>query len=278
MAIRKVAKVSLNPVEALIKTQARQMRQRFEESSIKFKNTLNIARKRELTLSNFLEDYLQPGYRTGNGEIIDQQGNQSGQVDVIVRNPFHPVSKSVGEEPELFFAEGVFCAIDVKSMLNKTELERGLAQIRSIKRLTRNIPDGSQLLGHTPYDTRMVEKIHCGLFAYNSPSIPTLKATIDGIHAKNGVKAEEQFDMVAILDKGIIINRKDPGDAREVNTQMGKALGVIGILDSDGDTLQRFLWHLSSLPDIMTIGRPIIMDYLKFLQTRKVKVVADKYA
>src|SRR6266571_8197283 len=103
---------SMNTVENLVDTQAKQMRQGFEEASIRFKNTLDIAKRRELIVSVFLQEYLPPGYRTGNGEIIDQDGNKSGQVDVVVRNPFHPVSARAGEEPELFFAEGVFCAIE----------------------------------------------------------------------------------------------------------------------------------------------------------------------
>ena len=96
------------------------------------------------------------------------------------------------------------------------ELERGIDQIRSIKKLTRNLPDGL-LLGNV-YDTHMVEKIHCALFAFNSPPISTLKADINKIHAKNSVKAEEQFDIIAVLNKGLIYNRKDPRDARFVIT------------------------------------------------------------
>jgi hypothetical protein len=269
-------KTPLTTIDALLDNQAKQMRHRFEEASISFKNTLDIGKKRELIFSDFLQEYLQPGYRTGNGEIIDQEGNRSGQVDVVVRNPFHPVSKRAPEEPELFLVEGVFCAFDVKSDLNRSELERGIEQIRSIKRLTKNIPAGSQFYG-SPYDTIMMNKIHCGLFGFDSPSIPALKKAIDDINEDHGIKLDEQLDMVAVLDKGLIVNRKDPKDPREVITELGKALGVIGIFSRE-KTLQRFLWHLASLPDVMTVGRPIITDYLKLLSAETVAVIADKYA
>ena len=105
----------MSTVMKMIDNQAKQMRERFEEAPIRFKNTLDVGKKREMIVSDFLKAYLPQAYRTGNEEIIDQQGNRSGQVDVVVRNRSHPVSKRAGEEPELFFAEGVFCAIDVKS-------------------------------------------------------------------------------------------------------------------------------------------------------------------
>lgn len=44
-------KVPVSTIEALVGVQAKQMRQRFDEASIRFKHALDLAKKRELIVS-----------------------------------------------------------------------------------------------------------------------------------------------------------------------------------------------------------------------------------
>lgn len=73
--------------------------------------------------SRFIDQYLgtvlPPPYRCGRGDITDQAGQKSGQVDIVVEYPFLPSLPGVGiDSPRLYLAEGVAAVIEVKSDLS----------------------------------------------------------------------------------------------------------------------------------------------------------------
>jgi hypothetical protein len=73
-------------------------------------------RDRELFVESFLSAVLPPSFRFGSGDVTDQLGNKSGQLDVVVEFPFLPSLPIVGTaSSRLYLAEGVAAALEVKS-------------------------------------------------------------------------------------------------------------------------------------------------------------------
>lgn len=73
-------------------------------------------KERETFIEAFLSQVLPPQYRFGTGDAIDQSGQRSGQLDVVVEYPLGPSLPIVGSSnPRLYLAEGIAAAIEVKS-------------------------------------------------------------------------------------------------------------------------------------------------------------------
>ena len=79
---------------------------------------------REAIIKGFLRPFLPDCYGLSSGEVFSADGAQSAQVDVVVyASVFSTVLFKNGPQ-QLFPAESVFGAIEVKSDLNSTELDR----------------------------------------------------------------------------------------------------------------------------------------------------------
>lgn len=92
---------------------------------------------REGFIKYFLENILPSVYRIGrSGDIIDANGNESGEVDIIIENPFSPHFVTGAGGNKLYLAEGVGAVIEVKSHLDKqwTEVKSKVENIKNIKR------------------------------------------------------------------------------------------------------------------------------------------------
>lgn len=260
----------MSTLEELLREVSHQIRLAFEEASKKYTTPEDIAQHREEVVKDFLRQYLPLSYQFGKGEIIDSNGQRSGQVDVIVCNQYHPFSMSESGRG-LFFAEGVACAVEVKSDLSdKRELERGLRQIRAVKKLERKPTEGDMTVGSASYPERL-RLVPAVLFAYQAPSLPTLKANIMEFHGKIGIPVKEQPDAVVVLDKGIIYNIKDPGDSLKIVAGDERKLGLVGVEWGDR-TLARFLFYLSHTIPREVRMTPIIQLYSGALDEKNLKV------
>lgn len=71
-------------------------------------------REREAFVHSFFEQILPIPYRVGSGDITDQTGQRSGQVDVVVEYAHLPSFPSPGGE-RLYLAEGVAAVLEIKS-------------------------------------------------------------------------------------------------------------------------------------------------------------------
>ena len=71
--------------------------------------------EREIFVRRFLTQVLPPIFRFGHGDIINTYNRTSGQIDIIIENPFFPSFPVVDGGPRLYFAEGVAAALEVKS-------------------------------------------------------------------------------------------------------------------------------------------------------------------
>jgi uncharacterized protein DUF6602 len=103
-------------------------------------NSLSSASKgneREAFINGVLSQVLPPHFRFGSGDITDQVGARSGQLDIVVEYPFVPSLPIVaGRSPRLYLAEGVVAVIEIKSNLSTqwTEVEATAKQLSVLDR------------------------------------------------------------------------------------------------------------------------------------------------
>ena len=95
----------------------KQMLLRLEEIRATYRHSGNKGTNAEQILREFLRYFLPTYHRVGHGEVIDQNGANSRQLDVIVTNEYHPFLNDLST-PSVFIIEGVSCAGEVKSDLS----------------------------------------------------------------------------------------------------------------------------------------------------------------
>lgn len=257
-------------LDNLLNQSLQQLKLAFKEASEKFKTPEDVAQHREDAVKKFLKEFLPSTYMLGKGEIIDSNANRSRQVDIIICNQYHPFTISSSGRG-LFFAEGVVCAIDVKSGLsNKDEVKRALLQVRSVKKLQRK-PTGDLMFG-SDYDLERTRRIPSIIFTYQSPSLSTLKQNIKESCEELKLPIEETFDAVVSLEEGIIYNIKDERDKLMITVAEERKLGLVGVFYRE-KTLRAFLLYLSHIIPTEIKFIPIIQLYLQKLGKESVMVI-----
>jgi len=102
---------------------------------------------RESIIQAFLRPFLPQCYGLSSGEVFSSDGEQSAQMDIVVYDDmFSPVLFKSGPH-QLFPAEAVYGAIEVKSDLSSAELDRACQNSRKLKVLKRTATD---MLDFTP--------------------------------------------------------------------------------------------------------------------------------
>lgn len=110
--------------------------------------------ERRAFIDQFLSKVLPPQYRFGKGDITDQNGRRSGELDVVVEYPWLPSLPVVGEAgPRLYLAEGIVAVIEVKSDLSK-QWQQVLKTAKQLEPLRRHYGGGMtagwELTDHVP--------------------------------------------------------------------------------------------------------------------------------
>lgn len=101
-------------------------------------NTDTKGYEREIIVNGLLKVVFPPAFRFGTGEIIDDQGEKSGQLDVVVEIPtFYSLTISDGA-PRLYLADGVAAVIEIKTNLTSGEQARIAAHKGKLDELHRN--------------------------------------------------------------------------------------------------------------------------------------------
>lgn len=95
-------------------------------------------REREDFISKFLKQVFPSSFRFGTGDAIDQFGNKSGQLDVVIEFPFGPSLPAMGgNETRVYFSETIASVLEIKSNITNqwSEIEK---TAKTLKPLVRN--------------------------------------------------------------------------------------------------------------------------------------------
>ncbi|HEY4507692.1 MAG TPA: DUF6602 domain-containing protein [Candidatus Paceibacterota bacterium] len=146
--------------------------------------------EREDFINKFLAEVMPPPYRFGDGDITDQNGGKSGQVDLVVEFPFLPSIPMIGGSSRLYLAEGVAAVIEVKSSLDSQwkEVEKTATAVKKLERKF-----GATLsMGNTP-------QVRIPVFAVGYTGwkeIETLKSKL----------ANKDIDGLLVIDPGLFVS------------------------------------------------------------------------
>lgn len=226
----------MNKLIELLRTESKEIAASFEKASIEGEGTpQEVADRREEVVKRFLEKYFPFPFRIVKGNIIDSHGNRSNSIDCIVLGPSHPYTVDpVNGKASVILADGVDFAIEVKPDLAQiTELQRGLEQLRSVKRL-RRVRTG---LASKPEEIERAKQIPGFIFSDTTyVNIKTLITNIVDYYVDNAVPKGEQFDLMVVNNRLIAINNSARSKFHR------KDFEGIAVYETGEDTLATFLF------------------------------------
>ncbi len=161
-------------------------------------------KEREIFVNAFLSNVFPPAYRFGSGEIVDRQGQKSGQLDIVIEYPFFPSIPTFSlKDPRLYMADGVAAVIEVKSDVSRQweEVKSTSSQVTNLKRSSRitaignrlNSPDGK-------YNSLLDRSIPVFAVGYTGWSnVDTIRKKVD----------EGSVDGILVIDAGKFVASSD---------------------------------------------------------------------
>ncbi|KLT70443.1 DUF6602 domain-containing protein [Flavobacterium sp. ABG] len=198
----------MNAVHGSIIENLKQIEIIYEETIDAFKkDRTNTGDSKEVTVSQFIASYLSNDYQVKSTSKIYSRTQETNNIDCVVLSPNHP--RLITPKREVILAEGVFAAIEVKpdisTLTEKSEFQRGLNQIKSVKNIIRDV-DRLELTGFPGEETtpKYYDKIPSVIFSSKSTE---LRKTVDYICEnvrERKLDHEEIPDLIVCLDKGLI--------------------------------------------------------------------------
>src|SRR5579872_3441289 len=139
----------------------------------------------EQILRTFLDRHLPQRFRTGTGLMIDSANNLSNEMDIIVYDALSSPLYRFSERAQIIPADSVASIVQVKSSLNKRELDDAYKNIASAKKLKkRPLSDIDRRATGSPLSTVATFGV---VFGFNADtSLNTL--------AENAAELNTQFD------------------------------------------------------------------------------------
>lgn len=188
---------------------------------------------RESFIRDILENFLPSSIVIGSGQIIDQYGGRSKQIDIVIYRRDFPVLQTFGSA-DVYLVEGVLATIEVKSMLDKDNLEMALNNVKSVKDLRPKFvgpslsyalatyfykEDESSLTDTEQYSFKEMVAPETFIFSYRGLKLDTTKKHIKNwFTSKEGAnsnsyflpEAISTFEVAVVKDlDGIVIPKTD---------------------------------------------------------------------
>lgn len=217
----------------------------------------------ELNWIQWFNDYLPKRYKVDKGIIIDSNGYQSNQIDIIIYDTQYSYLVLHHNNTLLIPAESVYAVFEVKPNLNKENMEYASAKVKSVRQLYRSsapiIHAGGQ---HPP---KALHEIVGGLLTtgcdWQSPIASNVAKHI------NGSNKLERLDVVCtiksstfIVDNNTFIQNYKEGVKSSIRFCDGKNALVFLLLNV-----------LKKLQDIGTVPAIDFSQYAKNIETKYYK-------
>jgi len=254
----------------LLRHEGSDLKTEFEKASIKGRGTpQEVSEFRENYFKNFIARYFPFPHRIAKGNVVDTNGNESASIDCLIINPKHPYTIDTNEKFSVIFADGVDVAIEVKPDISVIdELHRGLKQIQSLKKLTRQdspilAPSKVKMPKHIVEHSKKIPAFIFSLRAKHDPLLTGLD--IIRYYKEHGIPLEEQVDYVVINEVGIISNYKYP----ELTKAADKSTGLF-FEHWGGHTIAAFLLYLNRVyPASATLSAAVIPKYIQQIKPER---------
>jgi len=179
-----------------------------KQASSIFPNPIDAGTSREDILIEFLIRHLPKRCEAiKGGFIFDSLGNESKQIDLIVTNDitlqFRQFDKGGQQGKSFNCVEGCYCAISVKTTLDKPNLADSLTNIASIPPM----PDlGNQINPYIKGKEVFLDLPYKVIFAFNGVASKTLLSHIDEFYAQTPVPENRRPDLIVINNKYAVVH------------------------------------------------------------------------
>jgi hypothetical protein len=249
-------------LEEIISSLEVQMRAALATTRKTFRNSGIKGTTNENVFADFLRQYIPRRLEVGNGEIIDSQGHQTGQTDVIIVSEDHPFTFKPNE-PGLFFIEGVYGAGEVKTHLTSDHLENTLKNsvyFKSKLQISFSAGTSSRFKSASDKDRFYLRRPYF-LFAYESQlTLQSITLKVKEYGEKNGLSLFDLLDAIFILDKGCMINMADGRGSFWSTDPNGNPVAGFAAYESEKVLFELFKFLSIAIPRI-EIGDPILSHY-----------------
>lgn len=197
-----------------LRNQAAQITAEIENSKL-FTQMADRGTYRETVITKFLRPFLPKCYGLSTGEVFSADGAQSAQIDIVVYDDVFSTVLFQNNPAQLFPAESVFGAIEVKSNLTSAQLDEACENSRRLKQRQRAPSDMLDLspLVRLPvgdglgYDQRLRNPYLVCVFGYRGPSALTTANNLN--HRLQTNPANKNFlpDFVFVANPGYMVVR-----------------------------------------------------------------------
>ncbi|MEE7627226.1 DUF6602 domain-containing protein [Methylobacter sp. Wu8] len=167
----------------------------------------------EEVVKKFLRQYLPKSLDITTGMLVDSEGNQSKQLDIIICDSTKtPIFYQSGET-RVIPIECAYAVIEVKAFLDKTELEKSYKNMQSVKALNKKayfedkgVIVSTKTLYGKEWDYWPIQHF---VFAFDSPSLDSVLSNLNAYQNHN--EPHKRIDSICILEKGVIMNQSQDG-------------------------------------------------------------------
>lgn len=256
----------MNKLLDILVSDAKQLDIDMERASSEGEGTpQEVADRRETYIHKIIERYYPYPYRIAKGIIRDSYGKKSASIDCLIINPCHPYTIANNGLFSVILADGVDAAIEIKPDFSGSELERGLKQLVTVKKLRRRTEQLS-LNKQNDEDKEYNKTITSVIFSTSTyADKKVLVQKIVEYYETNHVTQIEQFDMLVVNNRLLLVNCKMHGH------RIFPLEGII-MIDSADKTLALFILLLNKYDGaVPRLTQSIINYYLK------VEDIQDKY-
>jgi hypothetical protein len=189
-------------ISKLLRETAKHLRSEFEYIRVSNPHAAEKGAEVENVLRTFLNQHMPQRFHAGSGIVIDNKNEISRQTDVIIYDALSSLFYRASEKTQIVPADTVACVIEVKSSLDKAELEDGYNKIVSYKKLKKTPFRSNMDQVSTGSHLSTVETLGV-IFGFDSKiSLQTLATHLKELN--NSHTSNLWPDMVVILDKGLL--------------------------------------------------------------------------
>jgi hypothetical protein len=167
----------------------------------------------EEIVRQFLRSYLPKFLEVTRGTLIDVNGNQSRELDVIVFDSQHTPVLFASGDSRVIPVECAYAVIEVKAFLDSGEIARIFTNMKSVRALSKKVwRQRPHPVEHSLYGQKWeIWPVMYFVFAFDSIDLMNVSREIDTRHQLESLPAHSRVDAVCVLDKGVVLNRLPNG-------------------------------------------------------------------
>jgi hypothetical protein len=193
-----------------------QMQHNFSDIRESIKHRGEKGRSIEEILRQFLKVYFPKSLDVSTGFIIDSNGNESKQMDVILSDSAKTPVFYDDSVTRVLPVECVYSVIEVKSMLDSNSLDQCVENMKSVRRLEKKAytrpPPYDEFSVSVYGSTWPIRPVHYFLFAFDSIDLDGLVSMMDQKYSKENLGVSSRIDTTCVLHKGVICNLYPNGE------------------------------------------------------------------